>query len=58
MTQIFDSWTEYDNWLMQNYNDFSVSDLNEVDGKVSVSYMTKEEWAAFQKNQETKSSGA
>ena len=45
----FDSWTDYDDWLIQNYKDNAIYDVNEVDGKIQISYCSKEEFAANQK---------
>ncbi len=50
MTQQFENWTEYDTWLIQNYNDFAVTSVNETDGKVTIEYMSKSDWEALQKS--------
>jgi len=42
--QIFDNWTSYDEWLIQNYNDYGITSVEEKDGKICAQYMTKEEW--------------
>lgn len=31
MTQTFADWTAYDDWLIKNYNEFAVFELNEND---------------------------
>ena len=49
MTESFNNWTEYDAWLIQNYEQFAMTSLNEIDGKVVVEYMTKEDWEQDQK---------
>ena len=49
MKMEFNSWTDYDDWLIQNYNDFAITSVNEVDGKIVVEYMTKADWDAQQK---------
>ncbi len=49
ITKEFPNWTEYDDWLIQNYNDFAVVNLNEADGKIKVEYMKKEDWNQSQK---------
>ena len=43
MTETFNNWTEYDAWLIQNYEQYAMTNLNEIDGKVVVEYVTKEE---------------
>ena len=49
MTETFNNWTEYDAWLIQNYEQYAMTNLNEIDGKVVVEYVTKEEWEKDQK---------
>ena len=49
MTQTFESWTEYDNWLIQNYEPYAFTSVNEVEGKIVVEYIEKAEWEARQK---------
>jgi hypothetical protein len=49
MKMEFNSWTDYDDWLIQNYNDFAVTSVNEVDGKIVVEYMNKADWDVQQK---------
>ncbi|WP_294429547.1 hypothetical protein [uncultured Treponema sp.] len=44
MTETFNTWTEYDEWLIQNYEAYAMTSLNEIDGKVVVEYMDKAEW--------------
>jgi hypothetical protein len=43
-TQDFDSWTSYDEWLIQNYNDYGITSVEEKDGKIHAEYMDKAEW--------------
>lgn len=44
LTQTFNTWTEYDDWLIQNYNDYEIVNLNENENKtVTVEYEKKEE---------------
>lgn len=31
MTQNFENWTAYDDWLIKNYNDYEIYNLNEND---------------------------
>ena len=45
----FDSWTDYDDWLIQNYNENAIFSVNEVDGKIQITYCSKAEFAARQK---------
>ncbi|MBR0487109.1 MAG: hypothetical protein IJJ70_05315 [Treponema sp.] len=49
MKMEFNSWTDYDDWLIQNYNDFAITSVNEVDGKIVVEYMNKADWDVQQK---------
>lgn len=51
-TMSFDSWTEYDNWLIANYNENSIFKVNEIDGKVEIEYCDKEAFMAYQKQLE------
>lgn len=44
MQKSFDSWTDYDSWLVENYDVFAVTSLNEVDGTVVAEYVDKAEW--------------
>lgn len=44
MTESFNTWTEYDNWLTQNYDKYAMIKLDEIDGKVVVEYIDKAEW--------------
>lgn len=41
MTQTFDNWTAYDEWLVVNYVYYDITSVNEVDGKVEVVYQDK-----------------
>lgn len=52
MTRTFNGWTEYDNWLIQNYDKFAITSLNEEQGKISAEYMDKSEWEAERKKAE------
>lgn len=52
MKMEFNSWTDYDDWLIQNYNDFAITSVNEVDGKIVVEYMNKADWDVQQKGKE------
>ncbi len=54
MTQSFSSWTEYDNWLVKNYEQYAIVSVNEEDGKVNAEYVEKAEWEKMQKEEESK----
>ncbi len=54
MTQSFFSWTEYDNWLVKNYEQYAIVSVNEKDGKVNAEYVEKAEWEKMQKEEEAK----
>ncbi len=56
MTQTFSSWTDYDNWLIQNYDKYAVISLDENSGKISAEYIEKSEWEAEQKRNELEES--
>ena len=49
MTESFDTWTAYDNWLIQNYEKYAMTSLNEINGKVVVEYMPKADWEKQEK---------
>ena len=46
----FDSWTAYDDWLIENYNANAIFRVEEVDGKINIEYCTKEEFNQMKKN--------
>lgn len=48
----FDSWTDYDNWLIANYNENSIFKVNEIEGKIEIEYCDKEVFMAYQKKLE------
>lgn len=50
MTETFNSWTDYDNWLIQNYDKYAITSLNENQGKVIAEYQEKSEWEKTQKH--------
>ena len=54
MTQSFSSWTEYDNWLVKNYEQYAIVSVNEEDGKVNAEYVEKAGWEKMQKEEEAK----
>ncbi len=43
MTSTFDSWTAYDDWLIENYPNYNIYKVNEVDGKIEIEYCKKGE---------------
>ena len=47
MTQTFDSWTDYDTWLVQNYENNSIYKVEEADGKVTIEYCAKPDFPAI-----------
>lgn len=48
----FNNWTEYDDWLIQNYGDKAIFEVNETDGKVCIQYAPKDEFNEDKKNRE------
>ncbi|MBR0032774.1 MAG: hypothetical protein IJP61_10895 [Treponema sp.] len=46
MTSEFDNWTVYDDWLIENYDKYAVTDVSEKNGKVEIVYIDKSEWLA------------
>lgn len=53
MTESFDNWTDYDNWLIKHYEEFAMISLNEKDGKVVVEYIDKAEWDKQQREKDS-----
>ena len=47
MTQTFDSWTDYDNWLIQNYDNNSIYKVEEAGGKIQIEYCAKSDFPAI-----------
>ena len=43
MTQSFESWTAYDDWLIENYQNYNIYSVNEIDGKIEIEYCNKGE---------------
>ncbi len=41
MTAQFENWTAYDEWLVQNYDKYSIYKVDEVDGKIVIEYKEK-----------------
>ena len=44
MTESFNTWTEYDNWLTKHYEEYAITSVNEIDGKIIAEFMSKEDW--------------
>lgn len=40
----FESWTSYNQWLIENYDVYSVTNIEDTNGKIKAYFMTKEEW--------------
>lgn len=54
MTQTFDDWTSYDDWLIENYSLYNIHKVNEVDGKIEIEYCNKGELASIlEKNKQS-----
>ena len=47
MTQTFDTWTDYDTWLVQNYDENSIYKIDEIDGKIQIEYCLKADFPAI-----------
>lgn len=41
MTEVFENWTAYDDWLIENYNSYDIYSVEESDGKVHIEYCEK-----------------
>ena len=41
ITQGFSDWTSYDNWLIDNNDKYSVTNLNEVNSRIVAVYFAK-----------------
>lgn len=46
----FKNWTEYDDWLIKNYENFCVVSIKDENGCVRADYMEKSEWEAGEKD--------
>ena len=53
MTQTFTNWTDYDNWLVLNYEQYAVISLNEENSIITAEYIKKEDWEKQQREAET-----
>ena len=42
-TQTFNNWTEYDSWLVNNYNNYSIYKIDEENGKITATFCPKDE---------------
>lgn len=47
MEQTFENWTDYDNWLVQNYDQFAVYKIDETDSKIHIFYCPKADFPAI-----------
>ena len=47
----FSNWTEDDDWLMQNYDEFAITSVEENNGKIEIKYMKKSDWDSVQKKE-------
>ncbi len=50
----FSDWTEYDNWLIENYANYSILKANEENKKIFVEYCQKAQWVAEKNAAENK----
>lgn len=44
ITETFDNWTDYNKWLVGHYEEYAVTSLKEIDGKIVAGLMSKEDW--------------
>lgn len=58
MTQTFSNWTEYDNWLVKNYEQYALTSVNEENGAVTAEFIEKAEWEAIQRKEEAETAAA
>lgn len=54
----FANWTEYDDWLVKNYSENSIFNVNEINGKIEVEYCAKNEFQAEMKREEDEKENA
>lgn len=54
----FANWTEYDDWLVKNYSENSIFNVNEINGKIEVEYCEKSEFQAEMKREEEEKQNA
>jgi len=47
MEQTFENWTDYDNWLVQNYDQYAVYKIQEQGGKISIEYCLKADFPSI-----------
>ncbi|MCR4899416.1 MAG: hypothetical protein K5907_01190 [Treponema sp.] len=47
MVMDFESWTDYDNWLVQNYENFSIYKVEEASGKIHIEYCNKADFPSI-----------
>ncbi len=58
MTQTFSNWTEYDNWLVKNYEQYAITSVNEENSTVTAEFIEKAEWEALVRKEESESETA
>ena len=49
----FPDWTAYDNWLIQNYAEFSVYDIVESEGNIHIKYCLKGDFVKIKEENKT-----
>lgn len=49
----FKNWTEYDDWLIQNYDKYALLSVNEEQGIIKTQFTDKEEWNNLSDEQKT-----
>lgn len=49
----FKNWTEYDDWLIQNYDKYALTSVNEEQGIIKIQFIDKEEWNNLSDEQKT-----
>ena len=45
----FEDWTAYDEWLVANYENNSIFEVNEKDGKIKIRYCKKSDFPELKK---------
>ncbi len=51
-TRTFKNWTEYDDWLVQNYGTNAIYSVNEVNGSIEIKFCPKADFAEETKQSE------
>ncbi len=52
MTDTFPNWTEYDDWLIANYDKYSIYKLEDNNGSITIEYVEKSEFNELKKQKE------